>query len=105
MRNVLGYALIRIALWLVLWYLLALAGVGVMLAGVLAVLIAMMISFLFLGRVRENAAAGLQAADEARVERRGPVRDEDAEAEDAALDEAEDSRDDEQDARKAGAGD
>lgn len=86
MRNIVGYALIRIALWLVLWYLLALSGVGVMLAGILAVLIAMMLSFLFLGRARENAAAGLQEADERRIEKRGPIHDEDAEAEDAVLD-------------------
>lgn len=87
MRNVLGYALIRIALWLVIWYLLTLVGVGVILAGLLAVLIAMMISFLLLGGRRQKAAEGLQRVDERRREKRGPVVDEDAAEEDALLDE------------------
>ena len=87
MRNVLGYALIRIALWLVIWYLLTLVGVGEILAGLLAVLIAMMISFLLLGGRRQKAAEGLQVVDERRREKRGPVVDEDAAEEDALLDE------------------
>lgn len=86
MGRVLGYAVLRILMWLVLWYLLVLAGLGVYIAGVLAVLIAMMLSFLLLGRTRRRAAEGLQEVDERRRARRGPEVDEDAESEDALLD-------------------
>ena len=86
MGRVLGYGLLRIVTWLVLWYLLILAGLGVYIAGVLAVLIAMMLSFLLFGGVRRRAAEGLQEVDERRRERRGPEVDEDAESEDALLD-------------------
>ncbi|MGP9539524.1 DUF4229 domain-containing protein [Brachybacterium sp. AOP43-C2-M15] len=87
MRHFLLYAVIRLGLWALLWWLLALAGVGVMLAGVLAALIAMLISILFLDRLRDAAAMRWKAADERRAERRGPVVDEDAEFEDSLLDE------------------
>ncbi|HIY23122.1 MAG TPA: DUF4229 domain-containing protein [Candidatus Brachybacterium merdigallinarum] len=90
MGRVLGYAVLRILMWLVLWYLLVLAGLGVYIAGVLAVLIAMMLSFLLLGRTRRRAAEGLQEVDERRRARRGPEVDEDAESEDALLDAADD---------------
>lgn len=86
MGRVLGYALLRIVMWVVLWYLLVLVGLGVYIAGVLAVLIAMMLSFLLFGGVRRRAAEGLQEVDERRRRRRGPEVDEDAESEDALLD-------------------
>lgn len=97
MRNVLGYALIRIVLWLVIWYLLTLVGVGVITAGLLAVLIAMMISFLLLGGRRQRAAEGLQSVDERRRERRGPVVDQDAADEDALIEEQEHAKDEHRD--------
>lgn len=53
-----------------------------MLAGVLAALIAMLISILFLDRLRDGAAMRWKDAHERRVERRGEVVDEDAEYED-----------------------
>ena len=79
MRQFLLYAVIRLGLWAVLWWLLTVIGVGVMLAGVLAALIAMLISILFLDRLRDGAAMRWKDAHERRVERRGEVHDEDAE--------------------------
>ncbi|MGP9746178.1 DUF4229 domain-containing protein [Brachybacterium sp. AOP29-B2-41] len=88
MRQFLLYAVIRLGLWILLWWALTLLDVGVMLAGVLAALIAMLISILFLDRLRDAAAMRWKAADERRAERRGPDIDEDAEYEDAMLDDA-----------------
>lgn len=85
MRDVIVFGLIRLALWAVLWWILALAGVGTILAGLLAVLIAMMLSFLFLNRQRDAAAMSWKEADDRRRERKGARRDEDAEAEDALI--------------------
>lgn len=82
MRQFLLYAVVRLGMWALLWWLLTLAGVGVMLAGVLAALIAMLISILFLDRLRDGAAMRWKDAHERRVERRGEVVDEDAEYED-----------------------
>jgi hypothetical protein len=82
MRQFLLYAVIRLGLWALLWWLLTVAGMGVMLAGVLAALIAMLISILFLDRLRDGAAMRWKDAHERRVERRGEVHDEDAEYED-----------------------
>ncbi|AXK45836.1 DUF4229 domain-containing protein [Brachybacterium saurashtrense] len=89
MRHFLVYAVIRLGLWLLLWWVLALAGVGIMLAGVLAALIAMLLSILFLDRLRNAAALRWKAADERRAARRGPEVDQDAEYEDSVLDDAE----------------
>lgn len=86
MRHFLLYAVIRLGLWGLIWWALTLFGVGVMLAGVLAALIAMLLSILFLDRLRNAAAMRWKAADERRAERRGPAVDEDAEYEDAMLD-------------------
>lgn len=80
------YAVLRLALFGVIWWLLTLAGVGLLLAGVLAALISMMLSILFLGTVRDRAAMRWKAADERRRERRGPVVDHDTEEEDSLLD-------------------
>lgn len=89
MRDMVLYGFIRIALWAVLWWLLTVAGVGVMIAGVLAALIAMLLSFLFLNRIRDAAAMRWKEADDRRRERKGPVVDEDAAEEDALLDDDE----------------
>ena len=83
MREMVVYAVLRLALFGVIWWLLTLAGVGVMLAGVLAALISMLLSILFLDKVRDRAAMRWKAADD---RRRGPVVDEDAQEEDALLD-------------------
>ena len=87
MRDLLLYSLLRVVILLALWWVLMQLGFGMLLGGVLAVLIAMMLSFLLLDRPRRRAALRLQEADEARRARRGPVRDGDADEEDSLLDE------------------
>ena len=82
MRQFLLYAVIRLGLWIALWWVLTVVGVGVMLAGVLAALIAMLISILFLDRLRDAAAMRWKVAHERRVEKSGETVDEDAEYED-----------------------
>jgi len=91
MRPFLFYAVVRLGLWALLWWLLTLSGLGVVLAGVLAALISMLLSILFLDRLRDAAAQRWKAADERRAERRSGEGDEDAEYEDGLLDEAEES--------------
>lgn len=86
MRSFLLYAVLRLGLWALIWWLLTLAHVGVLLAGVLAAFLAMLLSILFLERFRSAAALRWKAADERRAERRGPVVDEDADYEDSVLD-------------------
>ncbi|MBB5830591.1 DUF4229 domain-containing protein [Brachybacterium aquaticum] len=83
MRPFLLYAVVRLGLWIAIWWLLTLLDIGVMLAGVLAALIAMLISILFLDRLRDAAAMRWKDAHERRVAKRGPVVDEDAEYEDS----------------------
>ena len=80
------FAVIRLVLWAGIWWVLTLFDVGVMLAGVLAALIAMLISILFLNRVRDAVAMRWKAADDRRRERHADDVDEDAEAEDSFLD-------------------
>ncbi|WP_394215479.1 DUF4229 domain-containing protein [Brachybacterium vulturis] len=88
MRPFLFYAVVRLGLWFLLWWLLTLVGLGLVLAGVLAALIAMLLSILFLDRLRNAAALRWKAADERRAARHADEVDEDAEYEDAVLDEA-----------------
>jgi len=88
MRDFLLYAVIRLGLWALIWWVLTLVDVGVMLAGVLAAFLAMLISILFLDRLRQGAAMRWKAADERRAQRRGADVDEDAEYEDSLLDDA-----------------
>lgn len=80
------FAVIRLVLWAGIWWVLTLFDIGAMLAGVLAALIAMLISILFLNRVRDAAAMRWKAADDRRRERHADDVDEDAEAEDSFLD-------------------
>ena len=86
MRDMVLYGFLRLALWAVIWWLLTVAGMGVILAGVLAALIAMLISILALNRLRDSAAMRWKEADDRRRERKGPDVDEDASEEDALLD-------------------
>lgn len=86
MRDMVLYSILRLALWAVIWWLLTVAGMGVILAGVLAALIAMLISILALNRLRDSAAMRWKEADDRRRERKGPEVDEDASEEDALLD-------------------
>ena len=60
------FAVIRLALWLGIWWLLTQIQVGVMLAGVLAAVIAMLLSILFLDRLRSKVALRWKAADDRR---------------------------------------
>ena len=89
MREMVVYAVLRLALFGVIWWLLTLLDVGVMLAGVMAALISMLLSILFLDKARDRAAMRWKDADERRRARRGPKVDEDAEQEDALLDDSE----------------
>ncbi|MFC7375966.1 DUF4229 domain-containing protein [Brachybacterium sp. GCM10030268] len=86
MREMALFAVIRLALWVGIWWVLTLFDIGVMLAGVLAALLAMLISILFLHRIREAAAMRWKAADDRRRARKGEPVDEDAVEEDALLD-------------------
>lgn len=89
MRDMVLFAVIRLLLWVGIWWLLTLLDVGVLLAAALAALVAMLISILFLDRLRSSAALRWKAADERRRERKGQPVDGDAEVEDAVLDEDE----------------
>src|SRR5699024_6498652 len=77
MRDMVLYGVLRLALWAVIWWLLTVAGMGVILAGVLAALIAMLISILALNRLRDSAAMRWKEADDRRRERKGQRLDED----------------------------
>lgn len=87
MRDMVLYGVLRLALWAVIWWLLTVAGMGVVLAGVMAALIAMLISILALNRLRDGAAMRWKEFDDRRRERKGPALDEDAAEEDALIDE------------------
>lgn len=97
MREMAVYSLIRLALWVVIWWLLTLLDIGVALAGVLAALIAMLLSILFLNRVRDAAAMRWKAAHDRRRQRKGEKIDQDAEAEDALLGDEDDTGHDDTD--------
>lgn len=102
MRDMVLYGILRLALWAVIWWLLTVAGMGVILAGVLAALIAMLISILALNRLRDSAAMRWKEADDRRRERKGPDVDEDASEEDALLDGHDERSTDEQATAAAG---
>ncbi len=87
MRDVLVYSLLRLAILAGVWWLLyALTPFGFYLSGILAALIALLVSILVLRRPRSQAAERWQRADERRRARRGEKRDEDADEEDAVVD-------------------
>lgn len=85
MRDLIVYTLLRLGLFAVLWWLLTLLGLHYLIAGVAAAFLAMLISFVALNRQRDRVAMRWKAADDRRRERRGEVRDEDADEEDALL--------------------
>lgn len=88
MRDLLVYSLLRILLFVVIWWLLTLIGVGLFLAGVLAALIAMLLSIVLLNRPREAVAHRWQEADERRRAARAEKHaDADANEEDALIEE------------------
>jgi sugar phosphate permease len=85
MRDVIVYSVLRLGLWALLWWILFELGVGFYLAGILAVLIAFLVSAVLLRKPRDKAAGRLQQADEHRRARKGPKHDRDAEEEDFLL--------------------
>ncbi|GEM_PF-2504234 len=87
MRDVLVYSLLRLAILAGVWWLLyTLTSFGFYLSGILAALIALLLSILVLRRPRNQAAERWQRADERRRARKGEKHDEDADEEDALMD-------------------
>lgn len=86
MRDVLVFAVLRLGLFALVWWLLMLAGLNLYLAGIASALISMLISILALRPARARVAERWQAHDEERRARRGEVHDEDAEEEDELID-------------------
>ncbi|MDO5661146.1 MAG: DUF4229 domain-containing protein [Brachybacterium sp.] len=87
MRDVLVYSVLRLALFAGTWWLLYMIGVGFWLAGIAAALVSMLVSILVLRRQRDRVATHWQAADERRRARKGEPVDDDADAEDEAVEE------------------
>lgn len=80
MKATLLYTLARIGLFAVVFAVLRLTPLSVYLAAAVAAVIAMLVSYIFFGRLRRGVADTI-------VKRRvAPERDDDADAEDAALD-------------------
>lgn len=98
MRDVLVYSVLRLVLFGALWWVFAHVGLNVYLAGLVAALVAMLVSILFLGRPRDRAATRWQQADERRRARRSEPRDVDADTEDAVVDGRSEREDAERDA-------
>ena len=78
MRSFLLYSLARIALFVLVFWLLLFTEIHWMFAGILAAVIAMLISILALGRLRQAAATDVQQGVRRRVER-GRLKKSDAE--------------------------
>ncbi|ANP27031.1 hypothetical protein DAD186_04760 [Dermabacter vaginalis] len=94
MRNYVLYSIIRLALFAGVWALLyfLMPGVHWFFTGILAAVIAMLISILALGELRQGVAANLEHSVEARRDKRRDLKTEaelDAEAEDSLLDRGE----------------
>ncbi len=94
MRNYVLYSIIRLALFAGVWALLTflMPGVHWLFTGTLAAVIAMLISILALGKLRQGVAANLEHSVEARREKRRGTKTEaelDAEAEDDLIDRGE----------------
>ena len=94
MRNYVLYSIIRLALFAGVWALLyfLMPGVHWLFTGILAAVIAMLISILALGKLRQGVAANLEHSVDARRDKRRDLKTEaelDAEAEDSLLDRGE----------------
>lgn len=80
------YSLLRLAILVGLWWLLyAVTPFGFYLSGILAALIALLVSILVLRRPRGQVAERWQRRDERRRAHKGEVRDPDADEEDALM--------------------
>lgn len=88
MRSFLAYSVIRLGIFGVVWALLSLTGIYWLHTGIMAAVIAMLISILFLGRQRQAVAVELQERTSKRREKRLSAKTEaeiDAEEEDALI--------------------
>ncbi|CAM3934843.1 MULTISPECIES: DUF4229 domain-containing protein [Helcobacillus] len=96
MRSILLFSLLRLAVFAVAWFLLAvlMPSVPWIWTGILAAVIAMLVSILLLGKQRQQVTEEMQRrgaerrakAEKKRAAGRRSVADEDAEAEDAVMD-------------------
>jgi hypothetical protein len=77
------YGLVRVALFLVLWWVGLQLGLGMVMATLAAAILTFAVSYLFLGRLRRGATQDLSSAWEGRPGRRGRTETADADAEDA----------------------
>lgn len=91
MRDVLLYSVLRLAIFGAIWWLLIRLGMGFTIAGLVAALIALLVSILVLRHPRQAAAERWRSADQQRREKRharGGDIDQDAADEDDLLDAA-----------------
>ncbi len=96
MRSFLIYSAARLAIFGAVWWLLSFTGIHWMYSGILAAVVAMLISVLFLGKLRQALAINVQGRMRDRADKRRKRKtssDLDAEAEDRDIDGA-DSTDD-----------
>lgn len=96
MRSFLIYAAARLTIFGAVWWLLSFTGIHWMYSGILAAVVAMLISVLFLGKLRQALAINVQGRMRDRADKRRKRKtpsDLDAEAEDRDIAEA-DSTDD-----------
>ena len=96
MRSFLIYAAARLTIFGAVWWLLSFTGIHWMYSGILAAVVAMLISVLFLGKLRQALAINVQGRMRDRADKRRKRKtpsDLDAEAEERDIAEA-DSTDD-----------
>lgn len=83
MRSILLYSAVRLALFALIWWLLSFTGIHWMFTGILAAVIAMLLSVLLLGRLRQSLALDMQEKIRTRNEKhRGHKSEADLDAED-----------------------
>lgn len=91
MRSFLIYSVVRLAIFAAVWFLLSFTGIHWMFTGVLAAVVAMLISVLFLGKLRQRLAIDVQGRVQDRAKKRQGRKSEydlDADAEDSVIDSA-----------------
>lgn len=92
MRHYFVYTVVRIALFFAVWGLLTFTGIHWLFTGILAAVIAMLISILALSGMRQSVAIDLEESAKERAKKREGKKTRsalDAEAEDTALDASE----------------
>lgn len=91
MRSFLIYSVVRLAIFAAVWFMLSFTGIHWMFTGVLAAVVAMLISVLFLGKLRQRLAIDVQGRVQDRAKKRQGRKSEydlDADAEDSVIDSA-----------------